>query len=148
MATVLLLALTLAVGGILGSWFVSMSRTEMGSVSEKMTQQVNCTGALEIGEVTCNTTANELKIVVQNLLSEVNLYDFSTSALINNILYTNNTGGPSSASPLRPGQQNILTYHCGNTNCPVNATVSKVRISPGNCPTGWLERQVNVKCVA
>jgi len=147
MATVLLLALTLAVGGILGSWFVSMSRTEMGTVSEKMTQQVNCTGGLEIGGVTCNTTANELKIVVQNLLSEVNLYDFSTSALINNILYTNSTGGPSSASPLRPGQQNILTYYCGDTNCPVNATVSKVRISPGNCPTGWLERGVNVKCV-
>jgi len=148
MATVILLALTLAVGGILGSWFVSMSRTEMSVIEEKMIEQINCTGALEIVLVTCNITTNELKIVLQNIANDINLYDFSTFALINSIPYTNSTGGPNSTHPLGPGRQDILTYGCGDTYCPGNSTVSKVRVSPGNCPKGWLEIDADVACVA
>jgi len=147
MATVLLLALTLAVGGILGSWFVSMSRTEMGTVGEKLTEQINCTGSLDIVKVTCNTSADELKVVVHNIGTDIILYDFSTFALINNVPYTNSTSGPSSASPLGAGEQTILTYACSDTYCPVNATVNKVRVSPGNCPKGWIEITPNAKCV-
>jgi len=147
MATVLLLALTLAVGGILGSWFVSMSRTETGAIEKKITTQINCTGAIEIGEITCNATDYELKIVVQNLLSDINLYNFSTSALIDNKLVTNSTGGPSKASPLGPGQQTILTYGCSDVDCPINATVTRVRVSTENCPVGWFQKEVSVKCL-
>jgi len=148
MATVLLLALTLAVGGILGSWFVSMSRTEMGIVSEKMSEQINCTGSLDIVRVTCNASSDQLKVVVHNIAHDVNLYDFSTFALINEVPYTNSTGGPNSSSPLSSGQQTILTYGCTDTYCPTNATVTKVRVSPGNCPKGWVEIDSNVKCLA
>jgi len=145
MATVLLLALTLAVGGILGSWFVSMSRTEMGSVEKKMTEQINCTGALDIVKVTCSNSSGKLKVIVHNIGSDVNLYDFSTFALIDHIPYTNNTGGPNSTSQLGSGEQIILTYTC-TPSCPENATVTKVRVSPGNCPKGWVEIDAGAKC--
>jgi len=102
---------------------------------------------LEIVDVTCNTTADEIKVVVQNIASDAELYDFSTFLLINNMPYTNSTGGPNSTSSLGPGQQTILTYGCSSTSCPENATVDKVRVSPGNCPKGWLERDVGIKCV-
>ena len=147
MATVILLALTLAVGGILGSWFVSMSKTEMGTVVGKMSELINCTGSLDIVMVACNGTSGELKLAVHNMASDINLYDFSTVALINNIPYANSTGGPNSTSPLGPGQQYILTYGCTSTSCPKNATVSKVVVSPGNCPIGKIEIDANVKCV-
>jgi len=146
MATVLLLALTLAVGGILGSWFVSMSRTEMGTVEKKMTEQINCTGALDIVDVICDAATDKLEVTVHNIAIDVNLYDFSTFVLINNTAYTNSTGGPNSTSPLDPGQQIILSYGCSDTDCPVNATVSKVRVSPGNCPKAWIEIDANEIC--
>lgn len=146
MATVLLLALTLAVGGILGSWFVSMSKTETASIEGKYTTLVNCTGALDIVDVTCNGTTNELKVAVQNLLYDINLYNFSTSILIGNKLISNSTGGPNKESSLGPGQQTVLTYDFSSTTFGVNSKVTKVRVSTENCPVGWFEKDVNVNC--
>ena len=146
MATVLLLALTLAVGGILGSWFVSMSRSSIEEEEKKLIEITNCTGVLDIVEVTCSNTSNQLKVTIHNIASDINLYDFSILAIVNHVPYTNNTGGPNSTYPLTSGEQYILTYSCGSVTCPANTTVSKVRVSPGNCPKGWVEIDASAKC--
>lgn len=148
MATVLLLALTLAVGGILGSWFVSMSRSEIGKQEKRLIELTNCTAALDIVTVTCNISSDQLRITIHNIASDMVLYDFSTFAFINNNPYTNNTGGPNASFPLSPGNQYILTYGCGNTDCPSNATIGKVRVSPGNCPKGWIEIDAGITCIS
>lgn len=147
MATVLLLAITLAVGGILGSWFVSMSRSSIEEEEGKLIELINCTGSLDIVKVTCNGTNTEFKVIIHNIATDINLYDFSTFALVNNVPYTNSTGGPNSTSPLGAGEQTILEYS-GCTACVVNATINKVRVSPGNCPKGWIEIDAGEKCSA
>ena len=147
MATVLLPALTLAVGGILGSWFVSMSKSEAENVEERMGELINCTGALDVSTVGCNGTTGELKVAVHNMASDINLYDFSTVALLNQKPYSNSTGGPNSSSPLEPGQQYVLTYGCGTTMCHINASINKVVVSSKICPLAKFEYGTEVTCV-
>lgn len=147
MATVILVALTLAVAALLGSWFTTMTKTETSIIEKSMKAQVNCTSAiLDIVDVICSSSSQELRVTIHNL-GDISLYDFSTFAFINNTGYTNNTGGPNSTNPLGPGEQTILTYFCDSTiYCSGDASVAKVRVSPSNCPQAWMEESVSASC--
>lgn len=147
MATVMLIALTLTVAALLGSWFTTMTKTQTSTIEESAKTQINCTSAiLDIVDVTCSASEEKLKVVIHNL-GDIELYDFSTYALINNTGYTNSTGGPNSTNLLNPGEQYILTYFCSNaTYCIANTSVSKIRVSPGNCPQAWMEKSVSISC--
>ena len=147
LATVMLIALTLSVVGLIGSWFVSMSRSQMEEIEEGGEKQIECTNALlDIVSVICSNNTEELKIGVNNI-GQINLYDFSTFVEVNNTFYQNSTGGPNSTNVLGPGEQSILIYHCDNSlYCAGGATVGKVRISPGNCPQVYVEKNIGVTC--
>jgi len=138
LATVMLIAITLAISALLGNWFTSMTKTQTDIIEETATRQINCTGALlSITDSICSSTNQQLKIALTNL-GDIVLYDFSTLAKVNNTFYANNTGGPSSTNPLNPGEQYILIYFCSNTTyCARNATVESLRVSPSNCPGAW-----------
>ena len=137
-ATVMLIAITLGVSALLGSWFTSITKTQTEIIEETATKQINCTGALlSITDVICSSTNQQLKIAINNL-GDIDLYEFSTLVKLNNTFYENNTGGPSLANPLKPGEQTILVYPCSNTlYCASNATVENLRVSPSNCPGAW-----------
>jgi len=137
-ATVLLIAMTLAVATILGGWFSGITKTQTEIMEETTKKQINCTGALlSISDVMCSSTDQQLKIAITNL-GNTELYGFSTLAKVNNTFYENNTGGPSSTNALNPGEQTILVYPCSNTlYCVSNAAIESLRISPTNCPSAW-----------
>jgi len=147
LAMVMLIALTLSVVGLLGSWFVSMSRSQMEEIEEAGEKQIECTNALlDIVSVICSNSTEQLKIAINNI-GQIDLYDFSTLVEINNTYYLNSTGGPNSTNVLNPGEQTILVYHCDkDIYCTGGVTVEKVRIAPGNCPQVYVEKNVGVTC--
>jgi len=146
-ATVLLIAFTLSIAGLLGGWLTSLTKTETETIEAGAKRTINCTGALlDIVSVICSSSSQQLRIAINNLGQE-ELYDFSIFASVNNTFYSNSTGGLNSTSTLRTGEQYILVYGCSNTvYCAANATVMKVRVTPGNCPQAWMEQSFNAKC--
>jgi len=143
-ATVMLIALTLSIVAILATWFSSLTKSQQENIESGSARLVNCTTAnLDLVGVICSNTTKQLQIAVNNL-GQVDLYDFSTLAQINNTYYQNSTGGPNSTYPLSPGHQTILVYGCDL--CTINAKVSIVRVTPGNCPQIYEEKNVEVNC--
>jgi len=142
LATVILIALTLSVAALLGSWFTSLTRMQTGIIEEDIRTQINCTSALlEITDVTCSGSSDNIKVAITNLGNDIELYNFSTLVTLNNTYYLNNTGGPNSTNPLKPGEQAILSYFCDNTTyCFNGVKVSKVRVGPNNCPQAYAEK--------
>jgi flagellin-like protein len=147
LATVLLIAITLTVAAILGSWFTSLTRTQTGIIEQNVKTQVNCSSAnLEIVDVTCSNTTQKIQVIITNLGNDIPLYNFSTLVILNNTYYLNNTGGPNSTSPLNPGEQAILTYFCSNTQyCIGGVKISKVRVVPQNCADRYTEKTFSDK---
>ncbi len=147
LATVMLIALTLSVAALLGSWFTSVTRTQTGIIGEDITTQINCSAALlEITDVTCSGNADNIKITITNLGNDIALYNFSTLVTLNNTYYLNSTGGPNSTNPLNPGEQAILEYYCDNTTYCVNGVkVAKVRVTSYICPGRYAEKTFSDK---
>lgn len=147
MATVILIALTLSVAALLGSWFTSVTRIQTGIIEEDIKVQVNCTGALlDITDVTCSNDTQHIQVTIINLGNDIPLYDFSTLVTLNDTYYLNNTGGPNVTDPLRSGEQYILNYSCTRTiDCIDNVKVAKVRVSPQNCPQSYAEKTFSDK---
>lgn len=146
-ATVLLIAFTLSIAGLLGGWLSSLTKTQTETLEKTSREVVNCTGAIiDIVDVSCSSTNKQFKVTVSNIGS-VDMYDFSIFAIINNTQYINSTGGPNSTYPLLPGEQAILAYGCDNTvYCVGNASVGRVRVTPGICPSAWVEESPGIKC--
>lgn len=150
-ATVLLIAFTLSIAGLLGGWLSSMTKSQTEALSQQSTELINCTQSLiDIVQVSCsNSTPSEqrmIRIAVTNLGSN-NMYDFSTFAQINNNQYVNNTGGPNSTNPLSSGESVVLLYGCDQTSvCPKGAVINRVRVTPSTCPSKWVEKDISVTC--
>lgn len=147
LATVILIALTLSVAALLGSWFTSVTRMQTGIIEEAATKQVNCTAAfLEIVDVACSGSTDNIKVTITNLGNEISLYNFSTLVTLNNTYYLNSTGGPNSTNPLNPGEQAILSYFCSNTTYCINGVkVAKVRVTSYICPDRYAEKSFSDK---
>ncbi|MFH8080960.1 MAG: archaellin/type IV pilin N-terminal domain-containing protein [Candidatus Aenigmatarchaeota archaeon] len=148
-ATVLLIAFTLSIAGLLGGWLSGLTKTQTETIEKSSEETMNCTGSvLSIVDVFCgNKTPDEpnaLRIVIANEGNNA-LYGFSTFAQIDTTQYINSTGGPSLNSPLTPGTHATLEYYCPS-DCADGKVVKKVRVSPSNCPTSWAEKIVSVKC--
>ncbi len=148
-ATVLLIAFTLSIAGLLGGWLSGLTKTQTETLEKSSQETMNCTGSLiNIVSVLCgNTTVggqNSLRIVLANEGNNA-LYGFSTFAQIGQNQYINSTGGPTSDSPLLPGDHATLEYYCGSI-CLDGSQIFKVRVSPSNCPTAWAEKLVSITC--
>ena len=147
LATVILIALTLSVAALLGSWFTSLTRMQTGIIEEAAEKQVNCTAALlDISDVTCSNASQKIQVTITNLGNDIPLYDFSTLVTLNNTFYLNSTGGPNSTNPLNPGEQAVLTYFCDRDDyCIGGVRIAKVRVSPYNCPQSYAEKTLSDK---
>ncbi len=147
-ATVLLIAFTLSIAGLLGGWLTSLTKSETDTIQQGSDILVNCSsGVIDITDVICTNSSQQLRVAVANL-GDVELYDFSVFAAVNNTFYSNSTGGPNSTNTLKTGEQTILVYGCNrNEFCANGATVTKVRITSGNCPQVSQEHTFNAKCL-
>ena len=104
---------------------------------------LSCSKALlDIVDVDCSATDEELTVIIQNA-GQIPLYGFSTLATIDDIFYVNNTGGPTSSNSLQKGEMTELSYRCSNEYCSFGGKVSKVRVSPSNCPQAYVEKSFN-----
>ena len=143
-ATVMLIALSLSIVAILATWFSSLTKGQMENIESGSKTLINCTTAnLDLVGVICSNSSQQLQIAVNNL-GQIDLYDFSVLVRINNTYYQNSTGGPNSTSPLNPGHQTVLVYGCDS--CTTNAKISTIRVTPGNCPQIYEERDIEVNC--
>jgi len=146
LATIMLIALTLVVIGLVGSWFTSMTKRQTEIIETGAMKQINCTSALfDIVDVICSNSSQQLKIAINNI-GQTDLYGFSAFVKINNTFYQNSTGGPNSTSPLGPGKQTTLVYGCGPEYCSGGVNVGKIRLSPSNCPQVYIEEDFDVTC--
>jgi len=147
LATVVLVALTISIAALLGSWLASTTRMQTEMIEEDIKEQVNCSSALiDIADIICSNDSQKLQIAIVNL-GDIALRDFSVIATVNNTFYSNNTGGPNSTDPLGPGEQAVLTYFCNRDQyCGSGAAVTKVYVSPANCPQAYMEKTFNVGC--
>ncbi|MBU5689633.1 MAG: archaellin/type IV pilin N-terminal domain-containing protein [Candidatus Aenigmatarchaeota archaeon] len=149
-ATVLLIAFTLSIAGLIGGWLSGMTKTQTESIEKSSMETMNCTGSVvSIFNVVCTNTSvngpNKIMIAISNEGNNA-LYGFSSFAEIGTTQYINNTGGPTIDSPLYPGEHVILEYGCADL-CQDNQTITKVRVSPSNCPSSWAEKLVKVTCI-
>lgn len=148
-ATVLLIAFTLSIAGLLGGWLAGLTKTQTETIEKSSRETMNCTGSvLNIVNVACGNTTptepNALRVVISNEGNNA-LYDFSTFAEIGINQYVNSTGGPTIQSPLSPGSYATLVYYCPEV-CQDGFKITKIRVSPSNCPASWSEKIVSVTC--
>lgn len=135
-AGVLLIAFTLAVAAIISGWLSGVMRTTVTQVEKGTEEQVECSkGILEIIGNKCD--GGDLTIVIQNT-GTINLTSFSVYATATDgTVYTNTTPTYYNTT-LQPGE--VLTL-LSNGKVKLNQkTLSKLRVSAGNCPNVYHEQ--------
>lgn len=127
MATVLIVAFTLAVAAIIGGWLTSISRTETATIESGMSTQIECAkGALDIVSVDANGP------IIHNV-GQVNL----TSGF--SLVCGTNTSTQTGA--LNKGEITDLT---SGTGC--NTSGNIIRISSLDCPSVYTECTYGTDC--
>ena len=130
MATVLIVAFTLAVAAIIGGWLTSISRTETSTIESGMATQIECTKA-QIDIVSVGDTGP----VIQNI-GQVNFTSKGFALVCGNDVSTKET-------ELNVGQ--FLNIDSGTgTNCTTNGNV--VRVSSIDCPGTYAECTYGTDC--
>jgi len=127
MATVLIVAFTLAVAAIIGGWLTSISRTETSTIESGMSTQIECTKA-QIDIVSVDSDGP----VIQNI-GQVNFT--SGFALVCG------TNTSTTSTSLNVGEFLDLT---SGTGC--NTTGNVVRVSSIDCPGTYAECTYGTDC--
>lgn len=133
-AAVLLIAFTMAIGGILASWATSYSSQRLTTTQEKS----DCIGALDIGSLKFEGTTVSLK--VKNLASTLNLTDLKASFEFNDPVKTKSNNDikmydttntkikGAIAQNIAPGSSDIFIYDINDTTKP-----NKIQVVASNC---------------
>ncbi len=123
-AAVLLIAVTMAIAGIMASWATQFSAGRL----IKTDQEANCIGALDISSLKFENTTITLKIRnigsinLSNLKANIEYADAATNTL-DLVLKSHNV-----TDPLGPGSTTFLIYRTNNTSTP-----DKIEIFSDNC---------------
>lgn len=133
-AAVLLIAFTLAIGGIVASWATSFSSQKLTQTEEKS----DCIGALDISNLKFEGTTVSLK--VKNLASRLNLTDIKASLEYsdpvkskanNDIAMYDSTNAKVTGAisrNLAPGASDVFIYNTGDSTKP-----TKIQVVASNC---------------
>ena len=127
-ATILLIAFVIAVGGILSGWLISFSKERVEEARTKGETETQCSySGLSIDDADWNDTETKLSLIVRNSGTE-DLTDFRMV-----VIYTNNTAFTLKVSPsttLNPGDVEVF-YNSSVSNCP---SISQVVFFSNTCP--------------
>ncbi len=124
-ATILLIAFTVAVGGIVSIWISGYSKTQTTQVTQTSNDQVTCNSVISIS--TYNPTFNNAAIGFR--IS----YDYGTLNLTNptvSLTCGTNTTNTSVGTTIVPGQ--LIAGNISNTACTSLTSISFVRVV-ANC---------------
>ncbi len=123
-AAVLLIAVTMAIAGVMATWATTFTSGRIGESSAG----ANCIGSLDISSLTFSNQTLSLKI--RNVADRINMTDIR--ALIEYQDVSKNTeiniANFNATDPLPPGATTWLVYDTGGTEKPV-----KVEILAQNC---------------
>ncbi len=129
-ATVLIVAFTLAVAAIVGGWLTSISRTETSTIESGMATQMECTkGALDIVSI-----SNGSDIVVQNI-GQVNF--------TNGLSLACGTNTSTTATALNVGEFYLFSIVNG-TQC--DDTSAIIRVVSIDCPNAYAQCTYGTDC--
>jgi len=117
-------------------------RTTSSSTTTTTIEETYCNESLEIKNVTCSATNNNLKVVIENLAKDILFYDFTVVAKINSLSYTF-TGDDQS---LKARSQITLNYECDDVKCPDGAIITSVKVKARSCPGAWFEKEFVLRC--
>lgn len=116
-ASVLLIALTVAVAALYGGWITSFTKKTTQEVQEKSEKRVTCTyGGIAIDDVKYNKTTGDLSGIVENTdIIDLGNIDFE-------IFYTNATRQKLDLNmTLGPGERNVF-------NINITGNITKIRV--------------------
>ena len=131
MASILLIAFTLAVAVIIGSWLTSMASQETSSVGETINETITCSkGVIDIVSIPNNTG-----VVIQNM-GQINLTGDFTYTCGPNIT-------TSTSVNLDEGKIILLNTH-SNISCQKSG--NKIRVSSHTCPNVYAECTYGSNC--
>lgn len=136
-ATILLIAFVIAVGGILSGWLISFTKERTEEARIRGETDIKCSYAsLYISDADWNSTDEKLSLTVENTGSE-DLSDFDVT-----VIYSNNSAFTVEVGPsvtLSPGDVQIFYNDTGLSNC---AQISQVILKSNTCPTDARDRIV------
>ncbi len=132
-AAVLLIAFTMAIGGIMASWATSFSAQKLKTSDEK----ADCIGALDISSLKFENGNVSLK--VKNLATNLNITDLKASLEYNDpvkskahndiVMYTAANGVTGAiAKNMGPGSSDIFIYNANDATKPL-----KIQVVASNC---------------
>jgi len=126
-ATILLIAFTVAVAGLISTWLLGFTSQTTSTVSSQANIEVVCnSGAISLGDLSYCSSTGRLAGKISNT-GTISLGNFSLIVLYNNasseIFYLNNAGGTISASTsccanmtMLAGQIYIFNFTIGGSN--------------------------------
>jgi FlaG/FlaF family flagellin (archaellin) len=136
-ATVLLIAFTIGVAGIIGSFIYNTMSTQTGEVGKSSDKQAKCgSSVLQIDEVKTDSDLNPVNVTFTYINGDQNLYNFTVSIIDSESgLYSTSTLSPdyTSSSPLLPGRQTFWSI----TTSGLSGSLSSVRIQ-GYCQQTYI----------
>lgn len=129
-ATILLIAFVIAVGGILSGWLISFSKERTEEARIKGETDIKCSYAdLCIMDVNWNDTETKLSLTAENTGSE----DLTGFKIV--VIYTNNTAVTLKVTPgsttLNPGGVEVFYNDTDVDNC---TYISQVILKSDTCP--------------
>ena len=128
LASVLLIAFTLAVAVVIGSWLTSISSQETSIVSDSLNKTVTCSkGVLDIVDIPDNNT-----VIIQNS-GQIDLTGSFTLSCGANITTSASTGLPTG------GMASLTSSGCQDSG-------NKIRVSSHVCPSVYTECTYNTDC--
>jgi len=123
-ASVLLIAFTLAIAGIMATWATSYVRGQTSQISS----QTECIGALDAEVKSFDSGTGSIGLIVRNLKATINLSDIKigieySSAPFGRTYNVKDLGGTDPLEPLGVTGVSIAT---GDTRCPDKITIVSV----------------------
>lgn len=129
-ATILLIAFVIAVGGILSGWMISFTKERTDEARLKGEIDITCSyTALYISDADWNDTENKLSLIVENTGSE-DLSDFRLSIIYNNGTSKNLMVLPSTT--MEPGDVVVFYNQTDVGDC---GDISQVFFRSNTCPS-------------
>ena len=130
MATVLIVAFTLAVAAIIGGWLTSISRTETSTIESGMSTQIECSKA----QIDIVSILNGSAVIVQNI-GQVNF--------TNGLSLACGTNTSTTSTALNVGEFYLFNILNG-TQC--DDTNAIIRVASIDCPQAYMECTYGVDC--
>lgn len=123
-ASVLLIAVTMAIAGVMATWATQFTSTKISETSSG----ADCIGALDLSSLVFQNTTVSLKI--RNVAERMNLTNIKASLDYTNAAMSKeiNIKDYGATDPLSPGQSTWLVYDTNSTSRP-----TKVDIIASNC---------------